>query len=91
MGFGDLIRTATSKATDLVKDEINRQTEMIHMQSEQTKMQKVMFQLNSGYQLVHASSNSTMFQRQDGTIYFNNNFLDTFLLVDFILSGLELE
>lgn len=49
MEFGDLIRTATSKATDLVKDEINRQTEMIHMQSEQTKMQKVMFQINSGY------------------------------------------
>ena len=57
MGFGDLIRTATNKATDLVKDEINRQTEMFHMQSEQTKMQKVMFQINSGYQLVHASSN----------------------------------
>lgn len=91
MGFGDLIRTATSKATDLVKDEINRQTEMIHMQSEQTKMQKVMFQINSGYQLVHASSNSTMFQRQDGTIYFNNNFHDKFLFVDYIWSGPEFE
>lgn len=32
-----------------------------------------------------------MFQRQDGTIYFNNNFHDKFLFVDYIWSGPEFE
>lgn len=98
MGFGDLIRNATNKATDLVKNEIDkqvdsirnypeRQAELRRMQEEQANMQRVSLQINSGIQLIHASPMSTMYQRQDGTVFFNNNFNDKFLFIDYHWSG----
>lgn len=98
MGFGDLVKNATNKATDLIKNEIDKQTELRHQQAErqaeirehmaeQAKMQKVMLQINSGFQQVNAMSTSTMFQRQDGTVYFNTNFNDRFLFIDYSWNG----
>lgn len=113
MGFGDLIRNATNKATETVKSEIEKQVDSIrtyperqaelrkqqaeqqaeirkHM-AEQEKMQRVMFQISSGFQKVNASANTTMFQRQDGTVYFNTNFNDRFLFIDYIWNGPQYE
>lgn len=102
MGFGDLIRNATNKATETVKSEIEkqvdsirtypeRQAELKQNMEEQKKMQKVMFQISSGFQQVNASANTTMFQRQDGTVYFNTNFNDRFLFIDYIWNGPQYE
>ncbi len=98
MGFGDLVRNATNKATELVKSEIEKQAEIKQQQAErkaeiqqhmaeQAKMQKIMLQVHSGFQQVNATSTPTMFQRQDGTVYFNTNFNDRFLLIDYSWSG----
>ncbi len=98
MGIGDLVRSATNKATDLVKNELEKQSEIKqkkvekkdeikqHM-AEQAKMQRVMFRINSGFQQVNASPTSTMFQRQDGTVYFNVNYNDRFLFIDYSWNG----
>ncbi len=98
MGIGDLVRSATNKATDLVKNELEKQSEIKqkkaenraeikqHM-AEQAKMQRVMLQINSGFQQVNATSTSTMFQRQDGSVYFNTNFNDRFLFIEYSWSG----
>ncbi len=102
MGLGDFVRSATNKATEKVKAEVEkqvdtirnypeRQAELKQLQAEQAKMQKVTLQINSGFQLVHASSVSTMFQREDGTVYFNNNFHDKFTLIDYDWSGPRFE
>lgn len=98
MGIGDLVRNATNKATEIVKSEVEKQVDSIrnyparqaeikaHL-AEQSKMQKVMLQINSGFQQINATSTSTMFQRQDGTVYFNTNFNDRFLFIDYSWSG----
>lgn len=102
MGFGDLIRNVTNKAAETVKSEIEkqvdsirtypeRQAELRQNMEEQKKMQRVMFQINSGFQQVNASANTTMFQRQDGTVYFNTNFNDRFLFIDYIWNGPQYE
>lgn len=98
MGIGDLVRSATNKATDLVKNELEKQSEIKqkkaekkaeinqHM-AEQKKMQRVMLRINSGFQHVNAASTSTMFQRQDGTVYFGANYNDRFLFIDYSWNG----
>lgn len=98
MGFGDLVRNATNKATEIVKEEVEKQVDSIrnyparqaeikaHL-AEQAQMQKVLLQISSGFQQVNATSNSSMFQRQDGTVYFNNNFNDRFLFIDYSWNG----
>lgn len=102
MGLGDLIRNATNKATETVKSEIEkqvdsirtypeRQAELRQNMEEQKKMQRVTFQISSGFQQVNASGNTTMFQRQDGTVYFNTNFNDRFLFIDYIWNGPQYE
>lgn len=91
MGFGDLFKNATNKATDLVKDEFDKQLKIRHFQAEQANMQKVTVQIHSGFQLVHAPSTSTMFQRQDGTVYFGNNYKDKFLFIDYNWGGPRFE
>ncbi len=98
MGLGNLVRNATNKATEMVKSEIEKQVDSIRTyperqvalkqnMEEQKKMQRVPLQINSGFQLVHTSSTSTMFQRSDGTIFFNNNFNDRFLFIDYSWCG----
>lgn len=98
MGFGDFVRNTTNKATDLIKNEMDRQTELRQQQAErkaeirehmteQAKMQRVMFQISSGFQQVNASPMATMFQRQDGTVYFNTNFNNRFLFIDYSWNG----
>lgn len=98
MGFKDFVRNTTNKATDLIKSEMDRQAELRQQQAErkaeirehmaeQAKMQRVFLQINSGFQQVNATNTSTMFQRQDGTVYFNTNFNDRFLFIDYSWNG----
>lgn len=102
MGFGDLVRNATNKATEKVKAEVEkqvdaiknypeRQIELKQLQAEQSKMQRVSLQISSGFHLVHANSAATMFQRDDGTIFFNNNYDDKFLFIDYNWNGPQYE
>lgn len=102
MGFKDFVRNTTNKATDLIKSEMDRQAELRQQQAErkaeirehmaeQAKMQRVFLQINSGFQQVNATNTSTMFQRQDGTVYFNTNFNDRFLFIDYIWNGPQYE
>jgi ABC-type xylose transport system, permease component len=98
MGLGDLVRNATNKATEIVRSEIEKQVDTIRnypekqaelkqLQAEQTKMQRLSLQISSGFHLVHANSTSTMFQRSDGTIFFNNNYNDKFLFIEYSWNG----
>ena len=102
MGFGDLVKNAKDKAADLVKNEMEKQAEQKRLQSErqaiirghlaeQQKMQKVMLQIDSGFQHVNANRTSAMFQRQDGTVYFGSNYNDRFLLIDYSWNGPQYE
>lgn len=102
MGFGDLIKNATNKATDLVKNEIEKQAEEKRLQAqrqaeirvhlaEQQKMQKVMLQINSGFQFVNVGRTAAMFQRQDGTVYFGSNYDDRFLFIEYSWNGPQYE
>lgn len=102
MGLGDLVRNAANKATEKVRTEVEkqvdsiknypeRQAELRQLQAEQSKMQRVSLQINSGFHLVHANSAATMFQRDDGTIFFNNNYDDKFLFIDYSWNGPQYE
>lgn len=98
MGVGDLlfneinkmsekIETEFKNQVDAIKSYPERQAELRQLQAEQAKMQRITLQINSGTQLVHATTASTMFQRQDGTIYFNSNYNDKFILIDYFWNG----
>lgn len=102
MGLGDLVRNATNKATERVKAEVEkqvdsiknypeRQAELKQLQAEQAKMQRVSLQISSGFHLVHTNSVATMFQRNDGTIFFNDNYADKFVFIDYSWNGPQYE
>lgn len=87
MGFSDFLKNAAEKTSDMLKAEKENSAEMQRILEEESRMVRASFPINSGYQQVNASPNSVMLQRQDGTIYFNNNRNDQFLLIDYQWSG----
>ncbi|MDD3404491.1 MAG: hypothetical protein PHQ72_14250 [Hespellia sp.] len=91
MGFSDFLKNAADKTTQMVKSEMDKKAETKQYIAEQSKLVSVSFQINNGFQQVNGSSTSTMFQRCDGTIYFNNNFYDRFIFTDYIWSGPRFE
>lgn len=91
MGFSKFFKDVAEKTTDLVKAEIDKQAELKQIEAEQQKMTRVMFPINSGFQQIGASPQSTMFQRSDGTIYFNANYQDKYVLIGYEWSGAQYE
>lgn len=87
MGFSDFIKNAADKTTEIVKSEMDKKTELKQLQAEQEKMIRASFQINSGFQQVNATQQATMFQRTDGTVYFNTNFHDSYIFIGYDWSG----
>lgn len=87
----ELAKAETERQAELAKAEAERQAELEQIRAYQGKWQNVPIQINSGYQLVNASSASVMFQREDMTVFFNTNQQDRFLLIDYSWSGPRFE
>lgn len=87
MGFGDLIKSATSKTTELVKSELEKNVELKQVQSELSKLTNVSLTLNSNSPSIHATGYVTMYQKTDGTVFFNQNRGDSFSIIDYDWNG----
>lgn len=87
MGFTDLIKNVTEKTTELVKNEREKNNELKQLQTELMAMQKVSLSITSNYQSVHASPLATMYQKEDGTVFFNRHKDDSFTIIDYSWSG----
>lgn len=87
MGLSDLLKTASNKATELVQNEANKRQELRQLHIEQQNMPQVFFYIQAGAQLVNSSIQATMYQRSDGTIFFNNNSGDSFSLIGYSWNG----
>lgn len=87
MGFGDLMKNVAGKTTDLVKSEIDKKNEVKQFQQYLMTLQKVTLKIESNAQRVHAFSVSTMYQREDGTVFFNLNKNDNFTIIDYAWGG----
>lgn len=87
MGLKDLIKKAADTTTAIVQSEIAKKKEIQTRIEEQARMTRASFQISSGFNQVCATPQSTMFQRPDGTIYFNANYNDRYVLIEYNWSG----
>lgn len=87
MGFSDLIKSAANKTTELVKSEIEKNAELKQVRSELSKLTSVSLSLSSGSPSIHATGHVTMYQKTDGTVFFNQNREDDFSIIDYDWNG----
>lgn len=87
MGFGDLVKNVSGKTTDLVKSKIDKKNEAKQFQQRLMTLPKVTLDIQSNAQSVHASFVSTMYQNEDGTVFFYPNKDDSFTIIDYIWNG----
>ena len=87
----ELAKIEAEKQAELAREEAERQAVLAQIQANQHKFQNATFQIDTGYQLVHSSPVSTMFQREDMTVFFDTNEQDRFLFVDYDWSGPRFE
>lgn len=87
MGIGNFFKNATNKTTELIQNGVDRQNELRQLHSEQRNMPQSALYIRNGSQLIHCGMQATMYQRNDGTVYFNNNTNDSFSLVGYDWNG----
>lgn len=87
----ELAKVEAERQAELAKAEAERQAELEQIRAYQGNFQNASFQIDTGYQLIHASPASVMFQREDMTVFFNTNQQDRFLLIDYSWSGPQFE
>lgn len=87
----ELAKAEAERQAELAKAEAERQAELEQIRAYQGNFQNASFQIDTGYQLIHASPASVMFQREDMTVFFNTNQQDRFLLIDYSWSGPQFE
>ncbi len=87
----ELAKAEAERQAELAKAEAERQAELEQIRAYQDNFQNASFQIDTGYQLIHASPASVMFQREDMTVFFNTNQQDRFLLIDYSWSGPQFE
>ena len=86
-GVKNLLRTTTDKTKALVKAENQKRTELNQLIKDQSTQTHTTLQISTGFQQIHTSSVATMYQRPDGTIYFNRNASDRYILLDYMWNG----
>ena len=87
MDFKGLIKSAADKTVEMAKNEIEKAQTQKQIIAEQRMQVKVGFRITAGAALVHSPLVSNMYQRSDGTIYFNQNIDDSFTLLEYIWNG----
>lgn len=87
----ELAKAEAERQAELAKAEAEKQAELDQIRAYQGNFQNASFQIDTGYQLIHASPASVMFQREDMTVFFNTNQQDRFLLIDYSWSGPQFE
>jgi hypothetical protein len=86
-GVKNFLRAATDKTKALVKAESQKRTELNQLIREQSTQTHTTLQISTGFQQIHTSSVATMYQRPDGTVYFNRNASIRYILLDYMWSG----
>lgn len=81
------IKTATDKTVEIAKNEIEKVQTQKQVIAEQKTQVSVGFNITSGAALVHSPAVSGMYQRPDGSVYFNQNSNDSFTLLEYIWNG----
>lgn len=87
MGFGNLVKNVAGKTTSLVKNEIDKKNEAKQFQQRLMTLPKVSLNILSNAQSVHAAYVSTMYQNEDGTVFFYPNKDDSFTIIDYFWNG----
>lgn len=87
MDFKGLIKSAADKTVEMAKNEMERVQTQKQIVAEQQLQVKVGFNITGNAALVHSSPISGMYQRSDGTVYFNQNINDSFTLLEYHWSG----
>lgn len=57
------------------------------LKQEQLMQTHVSLQISAGFQHIHVSSKTTMFQRHDGTVYFDKNVNEAYILLNYSWNG----
>lgn len=87
MDFKGLIKSAADKTMELANAEIEKNQNRKQLLAEQQTQTRANFLITTGSSLVHSVQNTSMFQRSDGTVYFNQNSEDNFTLLEYLWNG----
>ena len=87
MDFKGLVKSAVNKTTELAKSEYEKTQNKKMLLAEQRTQTHANFMITNGYNSVHGTPNVGMYQRADGSVYFNQNGNDSFTLLEYIWNG----
>lgn len=91
MGLKDLMHAAVDKTSAMIQAENEKQAAMRALAQEQKTQIRASFQVSTGAQLIGSPLSCSMYQRSDGTIYFNKNAAGNYTLIDYIWNGPRFE
>ena len=87
MDFKELIKNAADKTTEIAKAELEKAQEKRELIAEQKTQTHVDMTITNGGNQIQCAGNTSMYQRSDGSIYFNQNVNDNFTLLEYLWNG----
>lgn len=88
MGFGDFLKEISGNMTEEEKQELQKKkAEITKFKEDQKDYAKTSLNIKSGQKSVNAGTYAIMYQRTDGSVYFNKNYYDRFALIDYTWDG----
>lgn len=86
-GIKGIFKTATDKTRELVKAENQKRVALNQLAREQATQTHMTLQISNGFQQIHTAAQAIMYQYPDGTVYFNKNVNERYILLDYSWSG----
>lgn len=81
------LKTITEKTKELVKVENEKRIARNQLAMAQTTQTHMSLQISAGYQQIHTGVHAIMYQCSDGTVYFNKNVNERYVLLDYLWNG----